>query len=131
MNFLELKKLFYTTTMKNKHLYPAEWTDTIRPAILKRDGYRCTTCGVAHRAVGYYEKGKHFVVCDSWMQQWAVNNGYKIQTMFLQIAHLNHIKSDCRPENLEAKCPRCHLNYDREFNMIKRKLAGRQQKKKI
>lgn len=117
--------------MKNKHLYPVEWSDTIRPAILKRDNYRCQICGVAHRAVGYYEKDKTFIVCDSFQQQWAVHNGYKIQTLHLQIAHLNHIKSDCNPDNLKAYCPRCHLNYDREFNNIKRKIAGRQQKKKI
>jgi 5-methylcytosine-specific restriction endonuclease McrA len=117
--------------MKNKHLYPADWNDTIRPAILKRDNYRCKKCFVKHREVGYFDRVKNFIPCDSYMQTWASNNGFKVQTLFLQIAHLNHDKSDCRPENLEALCPRCHLNYDREYNNMLRKMQGRQKQKKF
>lgn len=32
--------------------------------------------------------------------------------VILTVAHLNHIESDCRPENLKAMCQRCHLRYD-------------------
>lgn len=117
--------------MKNKHLYPDNWEDTVRPRILARDNYRCQQCGVKHRTVGYFDTNKDFIPCDQYMQNWAINNGFKIQTIFLQAAHLNHDKSDCRDENLKALCPRCHLNHDRAFNMLKRKFEGRQQKKKF
>lgn len=117
--------------MKNTHLYPENWNDTIRPDILKRDNYKCTICGVAHRATGYYDKAKNFIIADSWLQQWAIANGYKIQKLHLQIMHLNHMKDDCNYSNLAAGCPKCHLNYDREFNSLLRKMAGRQKKKTI
>ena len=117
--------------MKNKHLYPENWNDEIRPAILKRDNYQCQICGVKHRSIGYYDKDKNFIVCDEWQKQWAESQGFKIQKLHLQIMHLNHVKDDCRPENLKSGCPRCHLNYDREFNSIKRKMAGRQKPKNI
>lgn len=32
--------------------------------------------------------------------------------VILTVAHLNHCKSDCRPENLKAMCNTCHLRYD-------------------
>jgi 5-methylcytosine-specific restriction endonuclease McrA len=115
--------------MKNKHLYPVDWIDTIRPAILKRDNYKCQICGIKHRSEGYYNQAKVFIVCDEWLKQWAQSQKIKVLKLHLQIAHKNHIKDDCRPENLEALCPRCHLNSDREFNNILRKLAGRQKKK--
>ena len=30
----------------------------------------------------------------------------------LTVAHINHVTMDCRPENLVALCPKCHLAYD-------------------
>ncbi len=113
--------------MKNKHLYPENWNDTIRPAILKRDGYKCTICKIPHRAEGYYDVNKNFIVCDLHMKNWAKAQGYKIQKIALQIMHLNHVKADVRDENLASGCPRCHLNADREVNLLKRKMRGRQQ----
>lgn len=115
--------------MKNQHLYPEDWNDTIRPAVLKRDNYKCQICGVGHRAEGYFDRDKNFIICDEWQKQKAISEGFKVQKLHLQIAHKNHIKADCDLSNLEALCARCHLNYDREFNNILRKLAGRQKKK--
>jgi 5-methylcytosine-specific restriction endonuclease McrA len=117
--------------MKNKHLYPENWEDTIRPAILQRDKYKCCICGVAHRAIGYYDVNKQFIICDEFMQDWANRQGLKIQKIHLQIMHINHIKDDVRPENLQAGCPRCHLNHDRDFNTILRRARGRQQPKQF
>lgn len=117
--------------MKNKHLYPVDWLDTIRPRILKRDNYKCTNCFVQHRTRGYYDSQNNFITSDHHIEHWAQNNGFKIQVIHLQIAHINHIKDDCRDENLQSLCPRCHLNYDRAFNNILRKLAGRQKQKKF
>ena len=41
--------------------------------------------------------------------------------VILTVAHLNHIISDNRPENLKALCQRCHLNHDRRHNNYLRK----------
>lgn len=115
--------------MKNRDQYPENWEDTIRPEILKRDNYKCTICGVKHRSIGYYDHAGIFIECDTFMQKWARDQGYNVNKIHLQIAHLNHAKNDCRPENLKSMCPKCHLNNDREFNMLKRKLPGRQTKR--
>lgn len=112
-------------------MYPENWNDTIRPHILKRDNYKCQICGVQHRSVGYYDKNKRFIICDEWQKQWAESQGFKIQKLHLQIAHLDHIKDNCGEDNLKAMCPACHLNYDREFNNLIRKMKGRQQPKRI
>lgn len=112
--------------MKNREHYPDNWEDTIRPAILKRDAYKCQICGANHRAIGYYSTLGTFLPCDEFMQDWAKRTGQKTFTMHLQVAHRNHDKKDCRPENLQAMCPRCHLNYDRSFNSLLRKMRGRQ-----
>lgn len=32
----------------------------------------------------------------------------------LTVAHVNHVESDCRLENLVAACSVCHLRYDSE-----------------
>ena len=39
----------------------------------------------------------------------------------LTVAHLNHIKHDCRDENLAALCQACHLGHDRHRHVHKRK----------
>jgi len=38
----------------------------------------------------------------------------------LTVAHLNHNESDNRGENLKALCQKCHLNYDRQDNTIRK-----------
>lgn len=106
--------------MQNKKQYPENWADEIRPAILKRDGYKCTVCGVRHRS---------FIV---WMSQdmWKyidrdevadfIADGKKAYQVFLQVCHLNHIKSDCRPENLITKCQRHHHIGDAQHKALMR-----------
>jgi len=116
--------------MKRKHQYPPEWNDTIRPAILKRDNYTCTEpgCKVRHRSVGYYDAAGNWHECDQFMKVWALNQGIKVKPVYLQVAHINHNKSDNREENLRSMCPRHHLNNDRVHSNLKRKMRGRQSK---
>ena len=38
----------------------------------------------------------------------------------LTVAHINHVESDCRDENLVALCPACHLAYDAERKAMQR-----------
>lgn len=106
--------------MKNKHLYSKDWNDVIRPEILKRDNYKCQNCGLKHKSVGYYSTDKKFIECDEFMQKWAKANKYKVQTVSLQIAHLDHNPSNNEPDNLKSLCPRCHLINDKAYNRVKR-----------
>ena len=41
--------------------YPKGWVTVIRPRILARDGWRCTTCGLPDHAVGYRDANRRFV----------------------------------------------------------------------
>lgn len=112
--------------MRNRNLYPKNWFDTIRPAILLRDNYRCVQCRVVHRSEGYYDKQQLFIECDVFMIAWAKANGFKTTTIYLQVAHINQDVTNCEYSNLQAMCNRCHLEFDRPYNNIKRKAAGRQ-----
>jgi 5-methylcytosine-specific restriction endonuclease McrA len=106
--------------MKNRQNYPPHWFDTIRPAILARDRYKCKACGLAHRAQGFYS-GDSFIECsDEHERSWAKAQGRKVQRVFLQIAHIDQNPSNNNYENLQAMCPRCHLKFDNSFNSAKR-----------
>jgi hypothetical protein len=69
--------------------YPRDWPN-IRAKILRRAKYRCEKCGAA--------QGEPHPVTH--------------KPVVLQVSHRNHVKSDCRDENLRALCPRCHGLYD-------------------
>lgn len=96
----------------NRKEYSEDWQDTIRPAILKRDNYRCKECGVTHRSRVYKNKSGSYMECDEFTEAWAVSNGHKVFTLYLQVAHLNHNKLDNRPENLLTLCPAHHARFD-------------------
>jgi len=116
--------------MRNRNHYPDEWFDVIRPDILKRDNYKCTKCGLRHKSTGYYDKRKVFVVVDEFTEKWARVHGFKIQKISLQIMHIDQNKGNNDYKNLASGCPKCHLNFDREFNKVKRLMskANRAQK---
>lgn len=109
--------------MKNKGLYSSDWDDIIRPAILKRDGYRCQypRCSVRHKAVGYYNFTGQWVECDTFMSQWASKNNFKVQKVSLQVAHLDHDPSNNDYSNLKSFCPKHHFIKDMPVNLLKRK----------
>ena len=50
------------------------------------------------------------------------NDGEQFDThkRTLTLAHINHVEMDCRPENLVALCPRCHLAYDQTRKVMQR-----------
>ena len=81
--------------MSRYDLYPPDWFTRIRPAVLHRDKYRCTRCGMG---VGQYKFGFSGRV-------------YKI---VLHIAHLDHDKEnwDVKYSRLATMCQCCHLLYD-------------------
>lgn len=106
--------------MRNRHLYPANWESEIRPTILVRDKFKCTTCLVPQGARVYYVRAQWFLLESSADVQWAKDNGYKVVKIGLQIAHLDQDVNNNDPSNLQAKCPKCHLSYDAQFNRAKR-----------
>lgn len=108
--------------MKNKHRYPEDWNDRIRPMILARDKYTCDDCKAKHRAHGYYVGNTFFELLDTFQIDWAKKQGHKVTKIHLQIAHLDQNPNNNEPENLKSKCPKCHLRYDNQFNMLKRKM---------
>lgn len=70
--------------------YPADWDD-IAYGVKAAAGWKCQPCGRQ-----CYRPGEP--VTDT--------------RNVLTCAHINHVESDCRPENLIAACSVCHLQYD-------------------
>jgi len=108
--------------MKNKHLYSPDWRDIIRPAALAAAGYKCQnpTCKIKHKQIGYYDHLGTWVPCDDFMVNWAKANNFKIQKIYLQVAHLDQNPSNNSPANLRAFCPAHHFEYDRYYNNFKK-----------
>jgi hypothetical protein len=84
--------------------YPPDWK-AISRRIRDRSGGQCEClgeCGL-HRTTGGPRR-----CCErnGELAKWAKGK------IVLTVAHLNHIESDCRDENLKALCQRCHLRYD-------------------
>ena len=94
-------------------LYAADWKTRIRPEILKRAGNRCEKCGVENGVFGYRDRQGMFHRSEGM-------NGEKVFRIVLTVAHLNHDRTDNRPENLAALCQRCHLLHDREQHRVTR-----------
>jgi len=107
-----------------KHLYTEDWSDTIRPAILKRDNYKCKKCKVKHRSRGYYDSTGKFIECDDHMISYASKMNVKLVRIILQVHHKNGNKKDDRGENLITLCQKCHLKEEQPLNILKRKMKG-------
>jgi hypothetical protein len=100
--------------------YHPDWKDIIRPAILKRDGYKCAHCNIRHKARVYKDTTGKYVECDEFMEEWAKSTGRKVFTLYLQIAHLDHNKQNNEPTNLKALCPIHHARFDSEHKKLAR-----------
>lgn len=80
--------------------YPPNWKTEIVPRIKERDGHRCKFCGIENYTVK--------------------SNGTKV---VLTIAHLDHDSEnhDVLDDRLAALCQACHLRYDLQRHITKRK----------
>jgi hypothetical protein len=87
--------------------YGAHWRNVVRPEALQRAGYRCQRCGLAEGAVGY-RTGKLFHPVPARRR----HGRQDLVTIHLNVAHLNNVPGDDRPENLEVLCARCHFLFD-------------------
>lgn len=85
---------------ENKHRYPKrkQWLQ-IRAEILKRAENRCEFCGVQDRTVR-----NHALIV-------------------LSVAHLDQQPENNDPNNLAALCQKCHINHDRPFQKLHRKIT--------
>jgi hypothetical protein len=100
--------------------YAPDWKDVIRPSILKRDNYKCCVCSVEHRSRVYKNTNGGYITCDDFTELWAVSNGKKVFTLYLQVAHLDHNKSNNEPVNLRSLCPFHHARYDANHKKFSR-----------
>ena len=91
--------------------YPHDWLSVIRPLILRRAGEnkdkrieaRCELCNVENNSYRQNFKGE----------------AHEPTKIVLTIAHLDQDPLNNDPDNLAALCQRCHLKWDRPFNLIK------------
>ena len=104
--------------------YTENWADSIRPSILKRDNYKCQKCKVKHRSRGYYDSSGTFVECDDHMISYASSKNIKLLRIILQVHHKNSNKKDNHETNLITLCQKCHLNEERQLNILRKKLRG-------
>jgi 5-methylcytosine-specific restriction endonuclease McrA len=106
--------------VNNKHLYPEDWSDVIRPRILSRDGYKCTQCRIKHRSYIFIDESQKVIIVNRSEHEELKVQGYKTYRVFLQVAHRNHDKSNCNDSNLITLCPRCHLKFDQAYKSLLR-----------
>lgn len=100
--------------------YHPDWRDVIRPAILKRDNYRCRVCGILNKSTVYKTASGAYMECDEFIAQWAEVHGKKPFKISLQIAHIDHDKNNNDPSNLITLCPRHHSKMDADHKKLMR-----------
>lgn len=106
--------------MRNRHKYPDEWYDTIRPRILKRDNYKCRECSITHRVhVAVKSTGQRIIIDKDEIKDY-VSSGWKCYRIYLQVAHLDNNKSNNEDSNLKSLCVTCHSRLDKEWKKIMR-----------
>ena len=106
--------------MNNRHKYPPEWFDTIRPAILKRDKYTCQHCQRKHRHFYDITKGRPGILIDSADVTFIKAKGYKVEQVHLQVAHLDQDTTNNNETNLRCLCASCHLKFDNKYRLVLR-----------
>lgn len=87
---------------ENRDRYPEDWDEIAEEIKFVRAEGRCECAGECGR-------GTHIGRCPNVHGQPAYGTG---KTVVMTTAHLNHTPENCRPENLKAMCPGCHLHYD-------------------
>ena len=106
--------------MRNRKEYSEEWTDTIRTAILKRDNYKCTICGVKHRSYVLVDlKGNYTIISKDEHDEYKPF-GAKCYRIYLQVMHLDNNKDNNTDINLACGCPRCHSKRDKPHRNVMR-----------
>lgn len=106
--------------MRNKSHYPENWNDEIRPQILNRDDYKCTTCGIKHRVYVFIDSTGKRIVVDKKEHEELKAEGYKTYRIYLQVAHIDCNKQNNSDSNLTAQCNLCHYRRDKDWKKMLR-----------
>jgi 5-methylcytosine-specific restriction endonuclease McrA len=106
--------------MRNRKEYSEEWTDTIRPAILKRDEYKCKHCGVKHRQYVLVDSKKNYTLISKDEHDEYKPFGANCYRIYLQVAHLDNNKANNDFTNLRCLCPKCHSAMDKGHRQVMR-----------
>lgn len=105
--------------IKDKSLYPTNWSSEIRPAILERANNCCEICGVENgRLICRDKKDKEkYQYWPEGMESevWTLD-GLKSTLIVLTIAHLDHNTENNDYSNLKALCQLHHLRHDIVFH---------------
>lgn len=112
--------------------YSMDFKDIHRPAILKRDNYKCKHCGVGQRMRYTWENNSRVILDDAWLLDKYVSLKFKVSTIHLSIMHLCQNKACVNHNHLAAGCQCCHLRYDKHQHLMNRliSLASNAQKRK-
>ena len=104
--------------MQNRRDYPDNWNDEIRPSILKRDNYKCVECGIKHRSYVLIDQSKKRIQIehDEFIEY--KKEGWNTYKIYLQVSHINNIKSDCSDANLRTLCNQCHAKADKAWKSV-------------
>lgn len=111
--------------------YPLDWQER-RKRILRRAKYKCEFCGLEHRSYVYSEiiKGKSvwFKTKEEVIKALPIpplfeEHKFKKVKVVLTIAHLDHDVENwsVKDNRLRALCQHCHLKYDLQQKLKKRK----------
>lgn len=100
--------------------YSPDWQDIIRPAILKRDAYKCQHCGINHKQLVYKNSTGYVIVDSEFTRIWCMASNIKTFKIYLTVAHLDQNKMNNDPINLLSLCPKCHSKYDSSSRVLKR-----------
>jgi len=103
--------------MRNRHKYPLDWYDTIRPYVLKRDNYTCKHCGIRHRQIVIIEKGGKWTKVSEDLMSVLKEENKKIYRCLLNVAHIDQDKSNNNYNNLMSLCSRCHARFDAPYKV--------------
>ena len=108
----------------NYKLYPKNWKSEIRPRILKRAENKCECCGLENYSIVHSYKENNKVIWKHLTFGNYIRNEAKSVKVILTIAHLDHDETnhDVKDERLKAMCQLCHLRYDVEEKVQRRKL---------
>ena len=106
--------------MRNKHRYSEDWADSIRPAILKRDNYKCQHCNIKHKQWVYITPNGEWVKVEASETNENVKIEGRFYKVFLQVAHKDNNPGNNNPQNLISLCSKCHLAMDKAHRSLVR-----------
>lgn len=113
---------------ENRDRYPADW-EQISLAQKQAAGWRCVCRGECGRPADHLDPADGRCRNRHGERAWTGDDDQPHLDLgdladdvaggvvvVLTTGHRNHIPEDCRPENLAAWCPGCHLHYDRDHH---------------